>query len=278
LTTLIHPTAVVHPDAELHPTVRVGAYAVIGAKVKVGADTIIGPHVVLDGWTEIGDRNRFFPGAAIGLEPQDLKYDGSLTLVKIGHDNCFREYVTVNRATREGEATVIGNHNLLMAYVHVGHNCLIEDRVIITNAVSLAGHVRLESRSRIGGMVGIHQFVQVGQFAMVGAMSRIDRDVPPYMLVEGSPARVRSLNQIGLKRAGLVDADGGKTFQTLKKAFRLLYRSGLTLNQALEQLDLLSDSEPVQHLRQFLTLSQLPDRRGAIPGRKGVREDDEPPI
>lgn len=275
MTTLIHPTAVVHPNAELHPTVRVGAYAVIGAKVKVGADTIIGPHVVLEGWTEIGDRNRFFPGAAIGLEPQDLKYDGSLTLVKIGNDNCFREYVTVNRATREGEATVIGNHNLLMAYVHVGHNCLIEDRVIITNAVSLAGHVRLESRSRIGGMVGIHQFVQVGQFAMIGAMSRIDRDVPPYMLVEGSPARVRSLNQIGLKRAGLVDADGGKTFQTLKKAFRLLYRSGLTLNQALEQLDLLSDSEPVQHLRQFLTLSQLPDRRGAIPGRKGRTEESE---
>lgn len=267
LTTLIHPTAVIHPGAELHPSVQVGPYSVIGAEIKVGPDTKIGAHVILEGRTEIGERNQIFPGAVIGLEPQDLKYDGSLNLVKIGNDNRIREYVTINRATRSGEMTRIGNNNLLMAYVHVAHNCWIEDQVIIANAVSLAGHVHIESQARISGVLGIHQFVHIGRLAMVGAMSRIDRDVPPYMLVEGQPARVRALNHVGLKRAGLGDAEGGQVLRSLKKAFKILYRSGLTLNQALEQLDLLSDDELVQHLRQFLYLSQTEQRRGPIPGQ-----------
>lgn len=265
---LIHPTAAIHPGAQLHPTVQVGAYAVIGEKVKVGAGTIIGAHAVLDGNTEIGECNQIFPGAAIGLEPQDLKYDGAPTGVIIGNGNKIREYVTINRATHEGEATVIGNNNLLMAYVHIAHNCTIEDSAIITNAVSLAGHVHIESRAVIGGVLGIHQFVRVGSLAMVGGMSRIDRDVPPYMLVEGNPSRVRSLNQVGLKRAGLAEADQGQVFQTLKKAFRILYRSGFSFNQALEQLELLPDSEQLQHLRRFLQLSQMKGRRGLIPGRR----------
>jgi UDP-N-acetylglucosamine acyltransferase len=265
---LIHPTAAIHPGAQLHPTVQVGAYAVIGEKVKVGAGTIIGAHVVLDGKTEIGECNQIFPGAAIGLEPQDLKYDGAPTGVTIGNGNKIREYVTINRATHEGETTLIGNNNLLMAYVHIAHNCTIEDSVIITNAVSLAGHVHIETKAVIGGVLGIHQFVRVGSLAMVGGMSRIDRDVPPYMLVEGNPSRVRSLNQVGLKRAGLAEADQGQVFKTLKKAFRILYRSGFTFNEALEQLELLPDSEQLQHLRRFLQLSQMKGRRGLIPGRR----------
>lgn len=264
--TLIHPTAVIHPGAELHPTVRVGAYAVIGERVKIGAETTIGAHVVLDGRTEIGDRNQIFPGAAIGLEPQDLKYDGSESLVKIGNDNRIREHVTINRATGVGEATVIGNGNLLMAYVHVAHNCVVENQVIITNAVALAGHVRIESQARIGGLVGIHQFVQIGRLAMVGGMSRIERDVPPFMLVEGNPARVRSLNLVGLKRAGL--AEGEHSHQSLKQAFRLLYRSGLTLKDALEKLDRQIDNEYLQHLHRFLSQSQQEGRRGPTSGRK----------
>jgi UDP-N-acetylglucosamine acyltransferase len=266
---MIHPTAIVHPGAQLHPTVQVGPYAVIGEQVKVGAGTQIGSHAVIEGWTEIGACNQIFPGAAIGLEPQDLKYDGSLTLVKIGDSNRIREYVTINRATRSGEATLIGSNNLLMAYVHVAHNCQIEDQVIISNAVSLAGHVHIESRATIGGVLGIHQFVHIGRLAMVGGMSRIDRDVPPFMLIEGNPSRVRALNQVGLKRAGLGEPD-----QTLlKKAFKTLYRSGLPFNQALEQLDLLPDSEYLQHLRQFLRLSQTSGRRGVIPGRR-LHTDD----
>lgn len=276
MTTLIHPTAVIHPSAELHPTVQVGAYAVIGARVRVGPGTTIGAHVVLDGWTEIGARNQIFPGAAIGLQPQDLKYDGSETLVRIGDDNCIREFVTINRATLEGEVTSLGNGNLLMAYTHVGHNCVVEDQVIITNSVSLGGHVHIESRARIGGAVGIHQFVHIGRFAMVGGMSRINRDVPPYMLVEGNPARVRSLNLVGIKRAGLADLESGQGFQSLKKAFRLLYRSGLTLNEALEKLDILPENDHVQHLKRFLEQSQQSGRRGPTPGKKtGQGEVDE---
>lgn len=275
MTTLIHPTAVIHPRAELHPTVQVGAYAVIGERVKVGPGTVIGHHAVIEGMTEIGARNQIFPGAAIGLEPQDLKYDGSLSLVKIGDDNLIREYVTINRATGADEATILGNGNLLMAYVHVGHNCHIEDRVIISNGTALAGHIHIESRATISGVLGVHQFVQIGRLAMVGGMSRINRDVPPFMLVEGNPARVRALNKVGLQRSGLSTANEGQTLQDLKKAFRILYRSGLTLNEALKQLDLLSDQEPIQHLRQFLTLSHAPGRRGSIPGRRSkVAQDD----
>lgn len=267
MTRLIHPTAVVHPGAELHPTVRIGPYAVIGERVKVGLGTTIGAHAVLGGWTEIGTNNQIFPGAVIGLEPQDLKYDGSLSFVRIGNNNRVREYVTINRATGAGEATVIGDNNLLMTYSHIAHNCIIENEVVITNSVSLAGHVHIESQARVGGVLGVHQFVRIGRLAMVGGMSRLDRDVPPYMLVEGNPARVRSLNQVGLRRAGLGELAEGQVLQTLKKAFRILYRSGLTTNQALEQLELLSENEYLQHLRQFLRLSLTAGRRGPIPGQ-----------
>ena len=219
MTPLIHSTAVIHPGAELDASVEVGPYAVIGAHVKVGADTKIGPHAVIEGWTEIGAENLIFPGAVIGLEPQDLKYDGSLSLIKIGDRNQIREYVTINRSTLAQEITHIGNDNLLMAYVHVAHNCWIENEVIIANAVSLSGHVHIESQARISGLLGIHQFVHIGQLAMVGGMSRIVRDVPPYMLVEGNPARVRTLNQVGLKRAGINDIDQGKVLRSLKKPF-----------------------------------------------------------
>jgi len=271
LKTLIHSTAVIHPDAELHPTVQVGPYAVIGEGVKVGPETTIGAHVVLEGSTEIGAQNQIFPGAAIGLAPQDLKYDGSKSQVKIGDRNRIREYVTINRATHAGEATLIGNDNLLMAYVHVAHDCVIEDSVVISNAVSLGGHIHIESRATIGGMVGIHQFVHIGRLAMLAAMSRIERDVPPYMLVEGHPARVRMLNLVGLRRAGITEVDQGQGLQTLKEAFRLLYRSDLPLNQALEKLELLPENQHLQHLQRFLQLShQLKGkgRKGPIPGKK----------
>lgn len=274
MTTLIHPTAVIHPRAELHPTVQVGAYAVIGERVRVGPGTVIGHHVVLDGDTEIGSRNRIFPGAVIGLEPQDLKYDGSLTQVKIGDDNTIREHVTINRATYAGEATILGNSNLLMSCVHVGHNCVIEDRVVISSGTALAGHVHVESRAVISGVLGIHQFVWIGQLAMIGGMSKITRDVPPFMLVDGSPACIRSLNQVGLKRSRLASDNNSKTLQDLKKAFRLLYRSDLSFSQALDQLDLISADEHLQHLCQFLRMSQTPGRRGLTPGKKRLRNEE----
>jgi UDP-N-acetylglucosamine acyltransferase len=271
LKTLIHQTAVIHPNAELHPTVKVGAYAVIGEHVKVGPETVIGPHVVLDGLTEIGARNQIFPGAAIGMEPQDLKYVGEPTRVKIGDNNLIREFVTINRATGAGETTVLGNGNLLMAYVHVGHNCILEDSVVISNSVALAGHVYIESRARLSGVFGVHQFVHIGRHAMIGGMTRIDRDVPPFMLVEGNPSRIRTLNLIGLKRAGFTPEE----LQILKKAFRFLYRSELNFKDALEELEILSDNEHLQHLRRFLLLSQMPGRRGLIPGKGRTSNSDE---
>lgn len=269
--TLIHPTAVIHPNTELHHTVQVGAYAVIGGQVKVGPETVIGAHVVLDGLTEIGARNQIFPGAAIGLEPQDRKYTGEPSGVKIGDNNRIREYVTINRATGAGEATVIGDGNLLMAYVHVGHNCVIENSVIIANSTAIAGHVHIESQAGISGVLGIHQFVHIGGLAYVGGMTRIERDVPPYMMVEGNPSRIRSLNLVGLKRSGLDTVE----LQVLKKAFRILYRSNLTLKEALEQLELLGNTERLQRLRRFLLLSQMPGRRGLIPGKGKAAVNEE---
>ena len=264
MSTLIHPTAIVHPQAVLHPSVQVGPYVVIGEDVKIDAQTTIDAHAVIYGPTEIGKGNRIFPGAIIGLEPQDLKYQGAPSRLKIGDYNIFREYVTLNRATQANEATIIGDRNLLMAYVHVAHNCIIEDGVIISNNVALAGHVHIESKAVIGGVLGVHQFVHIGCMAMLGGMSRIDRDVPPYMLVEGNPSRVRSLNLVKLKREGFTSDD----INLLKNAFRLLYRSGFSLTQALEQLEFLGDNLHLQHLRQFLQMSIAHDRRGLIPGKK----------
>jgi UDP-N-acetylglucosamine acyltransferase len=263
----IHPTAVIYPGAELDPTVEVGPYSVIGERVKIGANTKIGPHVLISGITEIGEENNIFPGAVIGLEPQDLKYKGAASRVKIGDRNQIREYVTINRATGEDEVTSIGNNNLLMAYVHVAHNCVLENGIVIANSVALAGHVHIESKAVIGGVLGVHQFVRIGQLAMLGGMSRIDRDVPPYMLVEGNPARVRSLNLVGLKRMGLSSEEIG----VLKNAFRMLYRSQFTLNQAIESLANLpdsSDNQYIAHIREFLHLSTSEGRRGPIPGAK----------
>lgn len=267
--TLIHPTAVIHPGAQVHPSATIGPYAVIGEKVTIGAETSIGAHAVIEGYTKIGDRNRIFPHAAIGLEPQDLKYDGSMSLVEIGNDNAIRECVTINRPTRLGEVTCIGNHNLLMAYSHVAHNCTIGDRVIIANSVALAGHVEIESHARVSGLVGVHQFVHIGRYAMVGGMSRIERDVPPYTMVEGNPSRVRGLNQVLLSRSGIAQEDGGRVYRELKEAFRILYRSGLTLSEALEKLDAMAANAHVRHLYDFLKSStQVEGRRGPVPGRK----------
>ena len=184
MTASIHPTAVIDPRAELASDVEVGPYAVIGPQVQIGPNCWIGPHVVLDGRVSMGRGNRIFPGACIGMAPQDLKYAGDPTGVAIGDDNIIRECVTINRATRGEELTLIGSGNLLMAYSHLGHNCEIGNRIVIANSVAVAGHVVIADRAVIGGVLGIHQFVHIGTLAMVGGMSRIERDVPPFCLVE----------------------------------------------------------------------------------------------
>ena len=263
MTALIHPTAVINKNARIHPTVEIKPYAVIGSQVSIGANTVVGSHAVIDGLTTIGRDNHIFPGAAIGLEPQDLKYKGANSEVIIGDRNRIREYVTINRATDEGEATAIGDDNLFMAYSHVGHNCIIGNEVVIANSVAIAGHVQIESMAIVSGVLGIHQFVHIGSMAMVGGMSRISRDVPPYMMVEGNPARVRALNLVGLKRRGFSNEEIGQ----LKKAFRTIYLQQLPLNEAIDQLDSLVDNKHVRYLQKFMQSSLADSRRGLIGGK-----------
>ena len=268
MATSIHPTAVVDPRAELAAGVEVGPYAVIGPDVQIGPGCRIGPHVVIDGRVRMGSGNRLFPGACIGLEPQDLKYSGAPTEVVLGDDNTIRECVTINRATAEGEQTRLGDGNLLMAYSHLGHNCVLGDRIVIANGVAVAGHVVIGDRAVVGGMLGIHQFVHIGTLAMVGGMSRIDRDVPPFMTVEGHPGRVRGLNRIGLRRSGLAERDGGAQLRQLQDIWTLLYRSDRVLADALSQARTQELLAAAETLVSFLEASTSAGRRGPLPASR----------
>ena len=261
----IHPQAVVDAKAELAAGVVVGPGAVVGPDVVIGANTWIGPNAVLDGRLRLGRDNRVFPGACLGLEPQDLKYRGAPTEVVIGDGNTIRECVTINRATDEGERTVVGDHNLLMAYCHLGHNCELGNRIVMSNAIQVAGHVIIEDRAVIGGCLGIHQFVQIGTMAMVGGMTRVERDVPPYCLVEGHPGRVRGLNRVGLRRSGLGDRDGGREFKQLQEIWNLVYRSDLVIAEALEQVKDQALLPAASHFCRFLDASIAQGRRGPMP-------------
>ena len=263
--TKIHPTAVVDPRAQIDVGVEIGPYAVVGPEVSIGAGSRIGPHVVLDGRVSMGRGNRIFPGACIGAEPQDLKYNGASTEVVIGDDNAIRECVTINRATHDGEQTRIGSGNLLMAYSHLGHNCLLGDRIVIANSVAVAGHVVIGDRAVIGGVLGIHQFVHIGTMAMVGGMSRIDRDVPPYAIVEGHPGRLRGLNRIGIKRSGLAALDGGEQAKQLQQVWSEIYRGDGVLADALKAVRRQPLLPPAEILVSFLEASIGPGRRGPLP-------------
>ncbi len=243
----IHATAVIHPSAKLGEGVQVGPYAVIGAHSQVGDGTSIGSHAVIEPFTSIGRDCQIFPHAVIGGVPQDLKYAGEESITLVGDRNVIREFVTVNRATGEGEVTRIGDDNLLMAYVHVAHNCIVGSGVVLANNVTLAGHVEIQDFATVGGLVGIHQFCRVGAMAMVGAMTRIVQDVPPYMTVEGSPAKAFGPNTIGLRRRGL----SLETRNAIKQAYRLLYRSGLNLTQALAEMETLAHLPEIRHLMAF---------------------------
>ena len=259
----IHPLADVSSSAELDIGVEVGSGAVIGPNVCVGANTVIGPNVVLEGRLRIGSYNRFFPGSCIGLEPQDLKYKGAPTEVVIGNRNTFRECVTINRATEEGEQTSLGDENLLMAYCHIAHNCVIGNGVIMSNSVQVAGHVLIEDRAVIGGCVGIHQFVHIGALSMTGGMTKVERDVPPYCLVEGNPGRIRSLNIVGIRRSGL-ENEKKKEFKQLQETWKLLYRSGHVMKRGLELAREKQLFPSSAHLCNFLEASLEQGRRGPI--------------
>ena len=246
----IHPTALVDPRARLGEGVTVDAYSIIGAEVVVGAGTTIGSHVVLEGRTTIGAACVMGHGVVIGTPPQDRKYAGEPTAVLIGDRTQLREYVTVHRATMARGTTVIGHDCLLMAYVHVAHDCAIGDGTVIANAVQLAGHVTIGRSVTIGGLTPIHQFVRIGDYAMVGGGSRVPQDVPPFMRAVGDPLRLVGVNTVGLTRAGLAPADR----DALARASRLLFNSSRSRSEALEELA--GAPAPVGQLVAFVTSSE----------------------
>ena len=260
----VHPNAFVDQSAELHDGVIISPGAIIGPNVIIGEGTEIGPNAVITGKTQIGRNNKVFPNVFIGQDPQDLKYRGASTEVIIGDNNTFRECVTINKATDEGEKTIIGNNNLLMAYTHIGHNCELGNRIVLSNSVQVAGHVKIEDKAIIGGCLGIHQFVHIGYLAMIGGMTRVDRDVPPFCLAEGHPGRLRGLNRIGIKRSGLMD---NKDFdlKLLQSTWNLLFKSNYVIFDALDMAKKSKLDFSSIRLCDFLKDSISKERRGPMP-------------
>ena len=232
----IHPTALVDPKAQLDSSVSVGPYAVIGPHVRIGAGTTVGAHCVIEGHTTIGQDNRIFQFASVGAQPQDKKYAGEPTRLEIGDGNPIREFVTINTGTVQDEGlTRIGHDCWIMAYVHIAHDCRLGDHIILANAVQLAGHVHLGDWVFLGGLTGVHQFGRVGAHAMTAFQTRLAQDVPPFVTAGGNPAEAQSINAEGLKRRGF----SPERITLIKQMYRLLYRQGLTLHAARQQIDAL---------------------------------------
>ncbi|MGH9405183.1 MAG: acyl-ACP--UDP-N-acetylglucosamine O-acyltransferase [Terriglobia bacterium] len=250
-----HPTAIIDPEASLSCSVSVGPYSIVGKGVELGDGCEVMSHVVLGGPMRAGKNNRFFPYASVGLDPQDLKYRGEITRLEIGSDNVFREFVTVHRGTAEGGGvTRIGSHCLLMAYVHVAHDCQIGDHVIMSNGASLAGHIEIGDYANVGPFCGVHQFTRIGAYSFLGAFTVINKDILPYSRTTAPrPAEVLGANRIGLERQGLASSD----IAELEKAFRLLCRSKLNTSQALEAMAAHGfQSSHVQALMDFIRTSE----------------------
>ena len=238
----IHPTAIVDAAAQLDASVQVGPYAVIGPHVVIGAGSTVGAHAVIEGRTTIGAGNHIFQFASVGAPPQDKKYAGEPTELVIGERNTIREFCTINTGTAQDRGvTSVGDDNWIMAYVHIAHDCRVGNGTVLANNATLAGHVHVGDWATIGGLSGVHQFVKIGAHAMVGFASAVSQDVPPYMMVDGNPLAVRGFNVEGLRRRGF----GPERIAAVKQMHRLLYRSGLTFEQAREQIAALAESAPI---------------------------------
>ena len=266
-TLVIHPTAIVHPRAKLDPTVQVGPCAVIDEGVELGADCVVGPHVYLTGLTTIGAHNRFYAGCVIGEAPQDLKYDGEPTRLRIGDHNVFREHVTVHRSNKAAEETLIGSRNFLMAHSHVAHNCRLGNSVILANGALLGGHVTLEDRAFISGNCIIHQFVRVGTLALMQGGAAISLDLPPYTVADHGGNVICGLNTVGLRRAGFPAADRLE----LKQLYRLLFREGRNLRAAVAEARSRFSSTPAGVMLDFIATST----RGVCSDIGAVEESSE---
>ena len=243
----LHKTAIISPEAKLSPGVSIGPYSVIEAGVSIGDNVRIGSHCVITGQTTIGRNCKIFTGAVIGSAPQDKKHSSDDNVfLNIGENNIIREYVTINPGTLEGGGkTVLGSNNLLMAYAHVAHDCVIGNNCTLANAATFAGHVTLEDTAVVGGLVGIHQFVRLGRLSIVGGLSKVVQDIPPFSMCDGHPAKVYNINAVGLERAQV----SPQTIKSLKQAFKILFRSGLAKTHAIEKITNEIESCPeVDHL------------------------------
>ena len=250
----IHPTAVVHPKAQIGADCEIGPYCVIGADVKLGPGCWLHSHVVMDGLTTIGARNRFYPHACIGMQTQDLKWQpGNKCYLEIGDDNTFRESCTVHCATGDGLKTTIGSHNNFLAYSHVAHDCVIGNHVIFSNCGTIGGHVTVEDHAIVGGLAAVHQFCRIGKMAIVGGCTKVVQDIPPFMMADGNPAEVRGINKVGMDRNG-IKAD---IHESIRKAYKLLFRSDMTVRNAVDQIKAeLPRSPELDHLVAFIEKSE----------------------
>lgn len=249
----IHATAIISPKAKLADNVSVGPFSVIGDNVVIGQGTKIGVHCVIEGNTTIGKNCELFTGAVVGSRPQDLKFKGEKVFLEIGDNNIIREYCTLNPGTGEGAKTSVGNDNLLMAYSHVAHDCRVGNGCVLANNSTLAGHVTIEDRAVIGGIVAIHQFVRIGMLSIIGGCSKVVQDIPPYSTCDGHPARIYGLNLIGLRRKGM----SHDAIKKIDQAFKLIFNSGLSAKHALEKVQQeIEKTEEINYLINFVQSSE----------------------
>jgi UDP-N-acetylglucosamine acyltransferase len=249
---MIHPTAIIHPGARLGAGVEVGPFSVIGEHVEIGDGTTVGAHAVITGHTRIGRNNRIFHSVSLGEAPQDKKYAGEPTRLEIGDNNTVREFCTFNTGTvQDVGVTRLGNNNWIMAYVHIAHDCQIGDNTTFANNASLAGHVHIDDYVTLGGFTGVHQFCRIGAHTMIGIASVVTQDVPPFLTIAGSPPKPYGINSEGLKRRGF----GPETLSALKRAYKTLYRSGLSLDEARAAIAAESETTPeLKPLADFLAI------------------------
>lgn len=254
---MIHPSAIVHPNAQIERGVEIGPYCLVGENVKIGTGTVLQAHVVLNGWTTLGQNCNVYPFATIGAASQDKKYVGERAFTTIGDRTVIREYVSIQRATGEEQVTSVGDDCLLLAYVHIAHNCIVGNGVTMSNLAQLAGHCEVGDHANIGGMAGLHQFTRVGRYAMVGGASKLTRDLPPFFLVEGNPAQPHGLNSVGLRRAGFSLQERSE----IKKFYKLLYSPALTMLQAVTEMKSGAVTQPGKEIVAFL---EAESQRGVL--------------
>ncbi len=249
----IHQTAVIHPDATIGEGCEIGPYCIISKDVVLGVNCRLHSHVVIDGNTTLGDSNEIYPFASIGFKTQDLKYKGGITKTVIGSHNTFREYVTIHSATGDGETTIVGSYNHILAYCHIAHNVVLGNHIIMSNVATLAGHVIVQDYAVIGGLAAIHQFCRIGKMAIIGGCSKVVQDIPPYMLGDGNPAATRTINKVGMERNGVSE----EAQSALKQAYKILFREGLNTTDAIKKIKSeLPQLNEIKELVEFIKTSE----------------------